>query len=179
MSVAVAVRDCPSFPGYAASDDGRAFSRLRRVPGRNRWGYDPSCCRELKASRRYAYLVVTVTTSTGRRPVGVHQLVMDAFVGPCPAGQQIRHVNGVERGNALTNLAYGTPAQNGEDKRRLGEAAAGSRNGRARLSESDVVALRAAWAAEPRDIRRLASRFGIGKSQAHNIVTGAQWRPRA
>lgn len=49
-----------------------------------------------------------------------HVLVMEAFVGPRPDGMQVRHLDGNPANNALSNLAYGTPAENMQDKRRHG-----------------------------------------------------------
>lgn len=50
----------------------------------------------------------------------VHQLVLEAFVGPRPEGLQTRHLNDVKTDNALTNLCWGTPSENGYDQVRNG-----------------------------------------------------------
>jgi hypothetical protein len=50
----------------------------------------------------------------------VHILVAEAFLGPCPTGQETRHKDG-NRGNPhLTNLEYGTRADNTADAYRHG-----------------------------------------------------------
>ena len=36
----------------------------------------------------------------------VHQLVAEAFIGPCPRGQKVVHLNGIFSDNRLVNLAY-------------------------------------------------------------------------
>jgi hypothetical protein len=36
----------------------------------------------------------------------VHQLVAEAFIGPCPPGRKLVHLNGVKSQNWLENLAY-------------------------------------------------------------------------
>jgi len=36
----------------------------------------------------------------------VHQLVAEAFIGPCPPGQKLVHLNGIFSDNRLVNLAY-------------------------------------------------------------------------
>ena len=56
----------------------------------------------------------------GPRGRYVHQLVMEAFVGPRPAGMDTRHLDGNPANNALANLAYGTPSENARDRRRHG-----------------------------------------------------------
>lgn len=42
----------------------------------------------------------------------VHQLVLEAFVGPCPAGQESLHRNHTPSDNRLLNLFYGTRSEN-------------------------------------------------------------------
>lgn len=52
-----------------------------------------------------------------KNPTGVliHQLVLAVFVGTRPEGLVVRHLNGNSRDNRLSNLAYGTAAQNAQD----------------------------------------------------------------
>ena len=50
----------------------------------------------------------------------VHRLVLEAFVGPCPPGQQCRHLNGIPTDNRLENLAWGTPSEDNFDRIRHG-----------------------------------------------------------
>lgn len=45
----------------------------------------------------------------------VHQLVLLAFVGPCPPGLECRHLDDNPRNNRIDNLAYGTHKENGSD----------------------------------------------------------------
>lgn len=51
-----------------------------------------------------------------RREVRVHRLVMETFVGPMPAGLEIRHLDDVKTNNHISNLAYGTRAENVNDR---------------------------------------------------------------
>lgn len=50
-----------------------------------------------------------------RKKFYVHQLVMLTFVGPRPAGMEIRHLDGDPTNNCLENLEYGTHSQNNYD----------------------------------------------------------------
>jgi hypothetical protein len=50
-----------------------------------------------------------------------HQLVLAAFVGPCPSwADQIRHLDGNPTNNRLSNLRYGTRSENQFDAVRHG-----------------------------------------------------------
>lgn len=67
------------------------------------------------------YHWVTLTLNGVQERFAVHRLVMLAFAGPCPEGQEVRHLDGNPSHNAWPeNLAYGTHAENMQDKRRHG-----------------------------------------------------------
>lgn len=50
----------------------------------------------------------------------LHDLVTSAFIGPKPPGQLVRHLNGITSDARLSNLAYGTYAENFADSLRHG-----------------------------------------------------------
>ena len=50
----------------------------------------------------------------------IHQMVLEAFVGPRPTGQQARHKDGKNQNNTLVNLEWGTKRDNEQDKLRHG-----------------------------------------------------------
>jgi hypothetical protein len=63
-----------------------------------------------------------VNLSRDHKPKGfaVHQLVALAFIGPRPEGQEVRHWDGNPLNNNVSNLLYGTPVENAQDKLRHG-----------------------------------------------------------
>lgn len=50
----------------------------------------------------------------------IHRLVLEAFVGPCPPGQEGCHYNDVGSDNRLGNLRWDTPSANKRDSVRNG-----------------------------------------------------------
>ena len=46
----------------------------------------------------------------------VHRLVLEAFVGPCPEGMEVRHLNGHPADNRVENLVWGTRSENTQDQ---------------------------------------------------------------
>ena len=94
---------------YEVSDLGRVYSIPRP---RTRGGI-------LKPGvNSHGYLVLAFyKPGGGRVSVAVHQLVMEAFVGPGPKGMEIRHLDGNPANGALSNLAYGTHGETMRDKR--------------------------------------------------------------
>lgn len=47
----------------------------------------------------------------------IHSLVATAFIGPCPAGLEVRHLDGNPANNKLGNLEYSTRSRNTQDKK--------------------------------------------------------------
>ena len=70
--------------------------------------------------RKDGYQMFAFYRGSARSSITVHRLVMLAFVGPCPEGQEVCHRNGVRHDNRLENLYYGTRSENNYDKRAHG-----------------------------------------------------------
>lgn len=114
-------KQIPSWPkGYEASstgrirsNTGRAYATGRSLPGR-----------VLRQSRQrgasYAHLKVSTKHKGGLLRGTVSRLVLEAFVGPCPPSQECRHIDGNVFNNSVANLAWGTHAQNENDKKAHG-----------------------------------------------------------
>lgn len=45
----------------------------------------------------------------------IHSMVAEAFIGPCPSGQEVRHKNGKRDDPRASNLEYGTRSDNVRD----------------------------------------------------------------
>jgi len=88
---------------------------------------------------------------------------------------ECRHLDGDRSNNILANLCWGTPAENGGDAARSGSHA-GERNGRARLSEDDVRAIRASTDRSGAWLQRLARRYNICPTMASRIINRKAWR---
>lgn len=70
------------------------------------------------------YLRVAIYGHDGKRhPARIHTMVLYAFEGPRPPGMEGRHLDGDKNNCALSNLAWGTSAENKADMIRLGRHA--------------------------------------------------------
>lgn len=105
-------RAVPGYEGlYEASSDGQ----LRSLPRATTTG------RVLKQSSGrpkpgvVPYLGVRLHRGDGGKRVRTHVIIAATFLGPRPAGQQIRHLNGDHADNRVENLAYGTAVENAAD----------------------------------------------------------------
>jgi hypothetical protein len=149
----------PGFAGYDAHPDGFIGSR-RRGPRR--------VLRPAPQSKGYLTVGLSAGTRASRQSRTVHSLILETFRGPCPPGMEARHLDGDQANNRLENLAWGTRAEQAEDKRRHGTDASGMRNGRTRLATEDVVAIRAST--ERGTV--LAARFGITEEYVCHLRRG-------
>ncbi|RKR45938.1 NUMOD4 domain-containing protein [Paraburkholderia sp. BL17N1] len=107
-------RDIPDYKGlYQASDLGRirSLDRIRLDRGQVRG-------KVLKlVPANDGYLVVELSRDGQGKRRYVHQLVMEAFVGPCPEAMQVCHTHDPDpTNNRLGNLRYDTPKGNTADK---------------------------------------------------------------
>jgi hypothetical protein len=104
---------------YEVSDLGRVRS-LPRVALRSNGV--PYTIRErvLRPQRNSKHVNVTLYKDGVAQTPLVHRLVLAAFVGPCPPGQQARHWDDVGTNNTLSNLLWGTPSDNQHDMVRNG-----------------------------------------------------------
>lgn len=99
-------RPIVGFPGYEVSDLG----------GVRHGGHVP-----IRDTSGNGYPRVWLIGSNGRgvrRPV--HQVVTEAFHGPRPAGQEVRHRNGDRRDNRAANLSWSSHRHNMADLLRHG-----------------------------------------------------------
>ncbi len=103
----------PGYQHYEASDLGRVRS--------DKMWRGQSATRVLAEHKtRGGYKQVSLCADGTSTHARVHRLVMAAFVGPCPEGQEVRHRDGTRVNNALSNLHYGTRRQNVLDAVRHG-----------------------------------------------------------
>jgi hypothetical protein len=111
-----------------------------------------------------------------RASVLAHRASWELAHGPISDGLHVLHRCDNPPCVRPGHLFLGTDADNGADKAAKGRAAdkSGAKNGRAILTPAQVASLRSDIASGLTE-RAAAKRYGIGKSQAHNIASGAHW----
>lgn len=136
----------------------------------------------------HGYLIVTLHRDAQQSTQLVHRLVCAAFCGPPPSPRhQAAHSDGDRTNNTTSNLAWLTPGENNEQKRGhgtmlIGDAhparidgsylPRGSRHANSKLTDDDVIAIRA----DQRAHTRIAKSFGVSQSLVSQIKSYRIWR---
>jgi hypothetical protein len=105
----------------------------------------------------------------------VHQLVLEAFIGPRPPGHESAHLNGIKADNRSDNLVWATAAVNTAHKVLHGTIPRGSAQYHAKLTEADVSRLReAALFGANRYV--LSAIYGLSRGSIDDAISGRTWR---
>lgn len=156
------------FPGYRIGDDGSVWTRRRTKGG---------VWRKLSSAPGPKYLLVNITTERGKKGKTryVHQLVLEAFVGPCPKGMECRHLDGDHLNNNSSNLVWGTRKDNHADKIKHGTTNLGSRSPMAVIDE-DMARKIKIMLLEGMRQKDIAAVTGVGFRTVSNINREVTWR---
>jgi DNA-binding transcriptional regulator YiaG len=101
----------------------------------------------------------------------VHRLVADAFIGPS-VGLEVNHKDHDRQNNAASNLEYVTPKGNSLHKTKAGRAVRGERVPQAKLTDGEVVAIRAAVGVSQ---TALAAKYGVSRRAIQLVLNGKTW----
>ena len=188
ITASFSIDDCPPFPqgkdvemrhclnhvGFAVDSVGDVWSCWRRGGWRGNGGRNLGVHwkRRKLAQDSGGYLCVCIRTTVGTlRTRLVHQLVLEAFVGPKPPGCESRHLDGNRTNASLVNLVWGTRSENRMDSARHGTLSAlrrGEKAPAAKLSDADVVMMRKLYAwLTPMEIAKL---FRVSRGHTKDIV---------
>lgn len=106
---------------------------------------------------------------------GVHVLMLEAFVGPCPAGMQGAHNDGAADRNILGNLRWDTPKGNTADRVKHGTQLYGEKVHGAKLTSKQIAEVRRLRAAGMIH-KDIAEKFGVTAANICQITLGHTWR---
>jgi len=160
--------------GYEVSSAGRVRSWFKRGGRQGERAEAPILMAGGLNSSGYR-IVQMRNAADGRKSTRrVHQMVLEAFVGPKPPGFVCRHLDGDKANNDLGNLAWGTRADNEADRRRMDEYPRGTRSGTSKLTAADAVAIRV-LSERGIGLGWLAKLFGVDRATISRCRDGKSW----
>lgn len=108
----------------------------------------------------------------------IHRLVLHAFLGPCPEGQEVNHIDADRTNNNRPNLEYVSHSENMKHAYSLGRKRQdGEHNNHSKMTWGKVEQLRA-MAATGAPLTALAEEFSIHYQTAYKIRSGKSWMGR-
>lgn len=119
------------------------------------------------------YMLVQLSRHGIKKIIGVHQLVMMAFVGPYPERMEVNHIDTDKTNNRLTNLEYGTGSHN-----RLHAFATGlakpTIERRVKVKEADIRVIRR-LKGQVRVVE-IAKWYGLSRKTIYGILRRERWK---
>jgi hypothetical protein len=166
---------------------GESTERWRSVPGYEGWyevsdlGNVASLARQTTRGKvlrpqpsTKGYWTVGLSKYGKVKQHRISNLVLEAFVGPRPPGNQACHGPAGRADDSLANLSWGTPSENQLDRRRDGTSNQGERSVRARLTEAIVLECRRRYTAGETQTA-LAAEFGVSHESMGAAIRGRTW----
>lgn len=129
------IKDVPGYDGkYRVDTLGRVLS-LYKYGTTQRW---------LRLGFRRGYPSAVLCRNGERRNATVHRLVAEAFLGPCPIGHEVNHINGDKTNGNIENLEYVAHQKNIQHAADTGlkVASCDECHGMAKLTGDDIIFIR-------------------------------------
>lgn len=120
------------------------------------------------------YLKVSLTAGSVRVQRNIHVLVCQSFIGVREVSAHVRHLNGDQKDNRLSNLMYGSAKENAEDKIRHGTVLLGEKAPRATISDFTAVLISEALRSKPNAV--VAREFNVSPTVVYGIKTKKTFR---
>lgn len=168
-------KDIPGFGGhYMASSLGRIKSKVRVVTKRWRGRtviqvYGGKIL--APEANHQGYRLVHLSIRNIKMVVAIHRLVLLAFCGQCPKGQEACHNDGNSLNNRADNLRWDTHLNNNRDRQKHGTYLTGEDHPMSKLTKEKVEQIREATGT----YKAIGIRFNIGISQVCRIKRRECW----
>jgi len=132
--------------------------------------------RILSSKHGSGYLQVGLCINGVRVYRQIHQIVAEVFLGPCPPGMEINHIDGDKYNNHWTNLEYVTSSENKLHAFRVGlRNQDGENHPRARLSTYGIKDIISRYNGGGVTQNELADEYGVRQQTISSIITRTRW----
>lgn len=165
--------------GYVGFYEVSSIGRVRSLP-RVTLGCRDGSTRMLKGkviSKKVldsGYVQTTLCREGVCKAYRLHRIVLEAFVGPCPEGQEGCHNDHNRGNNVLKNLRWDTKSANQKDRIANGTAPRGANNGAAKLTAVSVIGIRR-QIEDGKTLKALAAEYGVSLSTVDAVKARRTW----
>jgi hypothetical protein len=142
---------------------------------RNDGSQDAVAAHVLNGCPSKGYPRVTLSVAGRRQRFFVHRIVAETFLGPCPDGLEVAHLNGDRRDSRLTNLRYVTRSENHLHKIAHGTMPLGDSHPNRSISETTARQI-GKRLEEVHSYHQVAEEFGAPAGVVSHIAMGRTWR---
>ena len=123
------------------------------------------------------YLGVNLCKNGSEKCFRIHRLVAREFLGECPPGKEVNHIQGDKHNNRLSNLEYLTKSENVRHSYKLGKRKipCGVSHGMSKINEKDVVLIRERYR-NGETLKNIAKDFCISFHAVSRIKNYKTWK---
>lgn len=169
-------KPCSLNSNYIIFEDGRVYSITR--PSSNNGTFKGRFLKPWLDARGYA----KISLEPEHKTMSIHRLVAIAFI-PNPNNlSQVNHLDGDKTNNNINNLEWCTNLENMRHSKEIGLRpssgfARGERQGSAKLTEQNVIAIRTQYVSgHPiNGLKPLAKLYGVGLSAIGDVINRKSW----
>ena len=159
--------------GYEGWYDVSNYGRVRRMAEGSNITFIGKILKPMKNSRGYFH--VNLSKNSNKRIENIHRLVATSFIGLCPDGLEVNHIDGDKTNNRADNLEYVSSSENQIHSYSLGLQAPvrGEAHGCSKLTEDNVHSIRLQIGHDTYAV--IGEREGVCAGTIGSIARGKIW----
>lgn len=159
------MREIPGFPGYYATQEGEIWSNKR-----GKW------CKLKPCDNGFGYYHVATSINNKRKHLFVHRGVCAAYHLNPLNHKEVNHINGNKSDNRPENLHWCNRSQNMRHADNKGlRNIRGEAQHLAKLTETDVLEIRAKCLSGHYTQRALAEEYGVSPTAICRVMNAQSW----
>ena len=112
-----------------------------------------------------------------RKNLYVHRLVATAFIKNEDNKPEVNHIDGIKSHNYLANLEWVSSKENTKHswEKKLSKPVMGEINGKSKLTEKEVLEIRAKYNSKNISQRELSRQYKVSQCAINNVVNSKNW----
>ena len=131
----------------------------------------------MKPHKKNGYLAINLSNGGVQKHFYIHRLVAEAFIPNYLNLPEVNHIDANKQNNCVENLEWCDRKHNLQHSYNVGLKRCGESHGMHKLTESDVLKIRAEYRKGDREcsLHALGRKYGVSWCTIQGIVTGRLW----